>query len=114
VCLLATPVVIDCLEFNALLRQVDPFDELEFLALECELAGAAWIRPLLVEGCAAALGDTPPPALLHLYRAGRALLRARLSLAHLLEPHPRTPARWRPQAQRYLERARQALDELER
>ena len=28
---------------EALLRQVDPFDELAFLGLECDIAGAAWI-----------------------------------------------------------------------
>ncbi len=35
VCLLRPPVVIDCLEFNAELRQVDPFEEIAFLGLEC-------------------------------------------------------------------------------
>lgn len=114
VCLLDPPVVIDCLEFNAALRQVDPFDELAFLALECDMAGAAWIGPRLVAGCAAALQDEPPAALLHLYTAGRALLRARLAIAHLLDPRPRTPERWPPQAQRYVTRALCALDAFER
>ncbi|MFZ2650308.1 MAG: hypothetical protein WA210_09400, partial [Burkholderiaceae bacterium] len=57
--LLVPPVVIDCLEFNAALRQVDPFMEVAFLALECEMAGAPWIGPRLLEGIAAALGDRP-------------------------------------------------------
>jgi len=114
VCLLAPPVVIDCLEFNAALRQVDPFDELAFLSLECEMAGAAWIGPRLVAGCADALDDEPPAALLHLYTAARALLRARLAIAHLLDPRPRTPERWPPQAQRYVTRALRALDAFER
>ena len=110
VCLLRPPVVIDCLEFNAALRQVDPFDELAFLALECELAGAAWIGPRLIDGCSAALGERPEVQLLPLYTAYRALLRARLALAHLLEPQPRTPERWQPLARRYVARARVALD----
>jgi aminoglycoside phosphotransferase family enzyme len=110
VCLLRPPLVIDCLEFNAALRQVDPFDELAFLALECELAGAAWIGPRLIDGCSAALGGRPAAPLLPLYTAYRALLRARLALAHLLEPQPRTPERWQPLARRYVARARQALD----
>jgi aminoglycoside phosphotransferase family enzyme len=114
VCLLQPPVVIDCLEFNAALRQVDPFDELALLALECDRAGAPWIGPRLVQRCAAALGDLPPPPLLPLYTASRALLRARLALAHLLEPQPRTPERWRPQAQRYVVHAQRALDLLDR
>jgi len=109
VCLQAPPVVIDALEFNAALRQVDPFDELCFLGLECELAGAPWIGPQLVTACAALLGNAPPPALLHLYTAYRAQLRARLALAHLLEPQPRQPHKWAPQAQRYLDRSLSAL-----
>ena len=109
VCLLRPPVVIDCLEFNERLRQVDPFDELAFLALECEVAGAAWIGPRLIAGCAAALGDHPGAVVLQLYTAYRALLRARLTIAHLLDPRPRTPERWAPQAQRYVNHALCAL-----
>lgn len=112
VCLLQPPVIIDCLEFNQALRQVDPFDELVFLGLECELAGAAWIGPLLVAGCARVLVP-PPPALLHLYTAYRALLRARLATAHLLDAQPRLPQRWLPLAGRYLQRAGRALDQLD-
>ncbi len=114
VCLLQPPAVIDCLEFNALLRQVDPFDELAFLALECDMAGAAWIGPRLVAACAAALSDAPPPALLALYTAYRALLRARLAMAHLLDVRPRTPHKWAPLAQRYVARGLLALDAFER
>lgn len=113
VCLLRPPVVIDCLEFNAALRQVDPFDELAFLGLECELAGMAWIGPRLIDGCSAVLGERPDRCLLALYTAYRALLRARLALAHLLEPRPRAPERWQPLARRYVARARLALDDCE-
>jgi aminoglycoside phosphotransferase family enzyme len=113
VCLLRPPVVIDCLEFNAALRQVDPLDELAFLALECELGGAAWIGPRLVARYVAALDDRPDAVLLPLYTAYRALLRARLAVAHLLDPQPRTPARWRPLAQRYVDRALIALEATE-
>jgi uncharacterized protein len=114
VCLLPTPVVIDCLEFNARLRQVDMFDELAFLGLECEMAGASWIGPRLIDACARGLADAPPPTLVPLYTAYRALLRARLAVAHLLDAQPHTPARWVPLAQRYIERSRQALDDLDR
>jgi len=113
VCLQRPPVVIDALEFNPALRQVDPFDELCFLGLECELAGAPWIGPQLVAACAATLADVPPPALLHLYTAYRAQLRARLAMAHLLEPQPRQPHKWPPQAQRYLQRSLAALAQVE-
>jgi len=113
VCLLDPPVVIDCLEFNAVLRQVDPFDEIGYLGLECEMAGAPWIAAQLFEGCAAALGDRPGPALRHLYTAQRALLRARLALAHLIDAVPRTPERWPARAQRYIGRATAALDAID-
>lgn len=112
VCLLEPPVIIDCLEFNAPLRHVDPFDEAACLGLECDLGGAPWIGPRLVVGLARLLDDRPSPALVHLYTAHRALLRARLAMAHLLDPHPRVPAKWPPLAQRYVQRALAALDEL--
>jgi aminoglycoside phosphotransferase family enzyme len=50
------------------------------------------------------------PQLLAVYTAYRALLRARLSAAHLLEPDPREPERWLPQAARYIEFALRALE----
>ena len=113
VCLLRPPVVIDCLEFNAALRQVDPLDEIAYLGLECEMAGAPWIVAQLFDGCEAAFGDRPSPLLRPLYTAQRALLRARLALAHLLDPVPRSPAKWPVRAQRYIERAATALDVID-
>lgn len=113
VCLLQPPLVIDCLEFNATLRQVDPLDEMVGLGLECEMLGAPWIQRQLVDGCAEALRRQPSAALLHLYTAQRALLRARLALAHLLDPVPRSPEKWPPKAQRYIERANLALDAID-
>lgn len=114
VCLLDPPTIIDCLEFSAELRQVDPFDELAFLGLECAVSGAPWVGERLVAGAAAALDDAPPAALVPLYCANRAALRARLAVAHLLDPEPRTPARWLPLAGRYLAHAATALAALER
>ena len=98
------PIVIDCLEFNAQLRQVDPLDELAFLNLECEMAGATWMGPRLVGRLTQALSEYPHAALMHFYTAHRALLRARLAMAHLLDPHPRSPDKWPPLAQRYIAR----------
>ncbi len=107
-----TPVVIDCLEFNRALREVDPFDELAFLDLECRMLGADWIGPRLIALCAAVLHDSPPPEVTALYTGQRALVRARLALAHLLDGNPRTPDRWKPQARRYVAAARAALAAL--
>jgi aminoglycoside phosphotransferase family enzyme len=109
VCLQTPPVVIDALEFNPVLRQVDPVDELAFLGLECEMLGAPWVGRQLLARYAAATGDRPPASLVPLYTAHRALLRARLAMAHLLDPQPRTPQRWAPLAQRYVDRSLRAI-----
>lgn len=108
--LLEPPVVIDCLEFNPQLRQIDPFDEIAYLGMECDMLGAPWVSQRLTSGFAHALGDHPAPALMQLYTAHRALLRARLIMAHLLDPQPRTPEIWPPLAARYIERALVALN----
>jgi uncharacterized protein len=105
VCLSDPPVIIDCLEFRRALRLVDPFDELAFLTLECESLGAGWVGERIVERCAEGLDDRPAPHLLEFYWTYRACLRARIALAHLLEPNPRTPQKWVPLARRYLQLA---------
>lgn len=109
ICLTDPPVIIDCLEFSRELRLVDPFDELAFLSMECSVLGARWIGPVLVEQCAMALGDRPSDRLLAFYAAYRASFRARQSLAHLLEPAPRTPEKWIPLARAYLGEAEKAV-----
>lgn len=100
--------VIDRLEFNRDLRMVDPFDELAFLGMECAVADAPWVEPLLFERTTKDL-CVPSPDLIAFYRASRASLRARLSLAHLLDATPREPLRWEPQAERYLDQAENSL-----
>ena len=112
VCLVDPPVIIDCLEFNRSLRLIDPFDELTFLGLECELLGASWIGNLLIERCAGALGGAPDDRLLAFYAAFRATLRARLALAHLLEPEPRQPEKWVPRAKQYIAIAERAVSKM--
>ena len=112
VCLVTPPVIIDCLEFNRDLRLVDPFDEIAYLDLECRRLGAAWIGAKLLAMLMREL-PPPPPGLVDFYRASRALLRARLALAHLTEPDPRTPAKWEPRARAYIELADAALTEFD-
>jgi aminoglycoside phosphotransferase family enzyme len=105
VCVRVPPVVIDCLEFSRELRLLDPFDEIAFLALECARLGAPWVGPMLRQSVQARLDDHPPARLIAFYTALRACIRARLAMAHLLEPEPRTPSRWLPLARDYLARA---------
>jgi aminoglycoside phosphotransferase family enzyme len=102
VCLNDSPQIIDGLEFNRRMRIIDPFDEVNYLGLECEMEGAAWIRPVLLEMLAGRIDQRPEPAVMALYGTFRMLLRARLSAAHLLEDHIRKPDKWAPQTFRYL------------
>ncbi|MBM5810698.1 MAG: hypothetical protein FJ191_01845 [Gammaproteobacteria bacterium] len=97
--------VIDCLEFSAGLRALDPLEELAFLAVECERMGAAAIgRQLLGRWCAAA-GAAPPAALVHFYMSQRALTRAKISAWHLREPRLANPLAWRDRTNGYLAQA---------
>jgi aminoglycoside phosphotransferase family enzyme len=98
----APPRVIDCLEFNENLRQVDPFDEIAYLGLECARLGARWIGPRLLQKLSATLHDAVDRRLLRFYVGYRCCVRARLALAHLAEPSPREPERWQPLARAYL------------
>ena len=112
---LGDPVrIIDCLEFNARLRMVDPFDEIAFLCLECERLGGRWAGEYLRRHIMHALHDGHSDELFTFYRCHRATLRARLAVAHLLEPHPRTPEKWRPLARSYLNLAAADAVRLER
>jgi uncharacterized protein len=100
---LGDPVrIIDCVEFNARLRMVDPFDEIAFLCVECERLGAAWAGEYLRRRVMRSLHDGDSEELFIFYRCYRATLRARLTMAHLLEPNPRTPGKWAPLALAYL------------
>ncbi len=112
---LGDPVrIIDCLEFNAALRMVDPFDEIAFLCIECERLGAGWAGEYLRRHIMHALRDGHSEELFIFYRCHRATLRARLAIAHLLEPNPRTPEKWPVLARTYLELAAADAVRLER
>ena len=113
VCLDDEVAIFDCLEFSAELRMVDPVDELAYLGVECALLGAPWFGPVLFERVTKTLRDEPVYPLFHLHASRRAVLRARLALAHLLDPAPRQPAKWEPLAARYLDLAEHALERLE-
>jgi aminoglycoside phosphotransferase family enzyme len=105
--------IIDCLEFNPRLRAVDPFDEIAFLDLECERLGAAWAGRYIRTRVARGLNDDRPEGLYRFYRSYRATLRARLAIAHLSEPKPRTPEKWPSLARAYLDIAARDAGSLE-
>lgn len=102
ICLGEPLCIFDCLEFNAGLRANDPFDEIAFLTVECDRLGGAEVGAALYAELRRRLPRPPPQALFVFYRTHRAMLRARLAAAHLLEPHPRTPEKWPTQARDYL------------
>jgi uncharacterized protein len=100
---LGDPVtIIDCLEFNARLRAVDPLDEIANLCVECERLGGGWASDHIRRRAIHALRDHVSEQLFTFYRCHRATLRARLTIAHLLEPNPRTPEKWPRRAREYL------------
>lgn len=105
--------IIDCLEFNPRLRVVDPFDEIAYLSLECERLGAAWVGAFIEGRMKRMLRDGPAEELFTFYRCHRAMLRARLAIAHLLEEHPRTPEKWPWLAATYLRLAEKSARKLE-
>lgn len=112
---LTDPVrIIDGLEFNPGLRAVDPCDEIAFLCLECERLGCAWAANHIRRRAGQLLPDGVSDALFVFYRCCRATLRARLTAAHLLEPHPRTPEKWRRLACSYLRLAARDARRLDR
>lgn len=109
VCLSHPPQIIDCLEFNWAMRIIDPYDEINYLGMECDMLGAPWIRPVLNAALQRRFLQRPSQDLLALFAAFRALLRARLCMAHLLEKPARHPEKWRPLAIRYIEQAEREL-----
>jgi aminoglycoside phosphotransferase family enzyme len=112
---LTEPVtIIDCLEFDARLRAVDPFDEIAYLCVECERLGGKWASEHIRRRAIYSLRDHLNEQLFIFYRCHRATLRARLTIAHMLEPHPRTPEKWPRLARTYLRIAAADAARLER
>jgi len=114
VCFEKSVVIFDCLEFSEALRQVDPVDEVSGLGMECARLGVEWFGTQVLERVVRLTGESSLGRLPHLHSARRALLRARLTLAHLLDSAPREPERWQPLAEHYLVLAAHALEKAER
>lgn len=107
-------LVIDALEFNASLRAVDPLEEIAFLELECARLNAPQVGLRLKRKILWRLAETQPEPLYTYYRSRRALQRARLAIAHLLEPEPRKPEVWPLRTRAYLRFALADLERLDR
>jgi aminoglycoside phosphotransferase family enzyme/predicted kinase len=77
-CLPDGPRLLDCLEFDDRLRHVDQLDDVAFIAMGLEDAGAHALSQRLVETWATLVGDPAPPALVHHFIAYRAFVRAKV------------------------------------
>lgn len=97
--------IIDCLEFDRSMRILDPYDEINYLGLECAYMGEGWMRSVMLETLEKFLGNPPSPSLMAFYSGFRAVLRARICMAHLLDTMPLTPEIWPERARMYLEMA---------
>jgi uncharacterized protein len=96
------PRVIDCLEFRADLRRLDPVEELSYLALESRRIGGVALERFLFRRYWERTGDRPPRDLVCFYSALNALMRARIAINHLAEPGTRPPGEWIKRALVYL------------
>ncbi|MFA7558023.1 MAG: hypothetical protein WCZ20_09530 [Hydrogenophaga sp.] len=105
VCLLPTPVIIDCLEFKRAFRVLDAADELGFLALECERLGAPWAGEILFGTYGYITGDRPASVLVHFYESFRALLRAKIAIWHNRDDGVRHAEKWLRRSLAYIELA---------
>lgn len=105
------PAVVDCLEFCRELRELDPLDDLAFLALECEMLGQPDVGRGFLEIYEGQTGDRICPPLVRFYRVYRCLRRAKIAAWHLEDPTTRDPERFARKAARYLELAEPAAAE---
>jgi len=98
--------IIDCLEFNADLRRLDPAEEMAFLALECRRLGADHVASGLIERYRRALADPVSDAIVEFYMSRRALTRAQIAAWHLRDPDFATERReWLKRTYSYLDDA---------
>jgi aminoglycoside phosphotransferase family enzyme len=112
ICAGPDPAVIDCLEFHADFRVLDPVSELAFLALECERLGAPWVGELVLDTYRSETGDSPHARIVAFYKKHHACVRAKIAVWHLKDPGVRDSAHWIAKAKDYLRRA-QSLQEFD-
>ncbi|WP_322500293.1 AAA family ATPase [Streptomyces rochei] len=87
-CLDDGPRILDCLEFDDLLRYVDGLDDAAFLAMDLELLGAPESAAFFLTQYSEYSGDPAPPSLWHHYVAYRAFVRAKVSMIQARQGAP--------------------------
>lgn len=102
--------IIDCLEFQSDFRQLDPVDEVAFLALECARLGAPAIGRAILRMYRVLSGDKVSAQLSAFYQSHRAMVRAVLAIWHLDDPAVREREHWRQRALIYIDIAARAIE----
>jgi aminoglycoside phosphotransferase family enzyme len=103
------PLVIDRITFDEEIRRIDPAADLALLEVECRRFGAGAVGSRLAGGVLKGINDTIPASDRAIYRALRAVTRARLSIAHLADGDHHA-GRWLDRTDDYLALA---IDELD-
>ncbi len=92
------PCVIDCLEFNADLRRLDPAEEIAFLALECARLGNPALGGGFMQRYQSLAQDPVPDGVWQFYRSPCAATRAPTPTSRM-PPHARAALLTTPVAQ---------------
>ena len=91
-CMPEGPALLDCLEFDDLLRYVDVADDVAFLAMDLEFLGRPDLAEVFTARYAEVSGDDSPVALRHFYIAYRAGVRAKVDCVRVTQGHPESTA----------------------
>src|SRR5450755_3104468 len=85
-----TPLVVDCVEFDAGLRELDVADDLAFLVMDLTAGCGARFAAVLVRAYREAGGDAGDDPLIAFYAAHRALVRAKVAFVRGSQHPPNT------------------------
>jgi aminoglycoside phosphotransferase family enzyme len=105
VCLTDPVSIIDCLEFDPLLRRLDPAQDVALLGLEIARLGNEVLAQAFLEAFFRASGDDISEAVLQFYMSHTAMTRAKLAAWHIGDPQYPDPGPWIRRTQRCLREA---------
>lgn len=87
-CMPEGPVLLDCLEFDDLLRYVDGIDDAAFLAMDLEFLGRKDLGDYFLDEYSRLARDAAPRSLKDFYIAYRAVVRAKVDCVRVSQGHP--------------------------
>jgi len=102
-------IAFDCLEFDAALRWIDVADEVAFLLMDLEALQGSLHAQAFREGYLASSGDYQACRLLQLYKAHRALVRAKVAALRAVDGANPSASEAQLQLETYLHGAQRAL-----